>query len=162
MNLTATISFNYANGSTTSRDGNMTINGVEVGNLELAPTGSWTTWTTSTLKINLVQGANEIVLSSTTINGLANLDLIYFSEGVSDSQCGLITNISFTNTAPFHAYPNPTASQLYLNTKQEWVLFNSLGVELNTGEESTIDLSRYPSGIYFIKVGEERHKIIKE
>ena len=132
-NLAATISFRYANGSTTSRDGIITINGVATGNLVLPPTGSWTTWEIVSLSLNLVQGSNEIDIASTTANGLANIDVIHYSAGVEDAQC-IVTHANEALADEFGLYPNPTSSLVHFNNYYAWELFNAKGIVLKSGK----------------------------
>ena len=77
----------------TSRDGSLSINGTDVGNVVLAPTSAWTTWETVGVNVQFEEGYNEIVVTATTVGGLANIDRVSFSNGVTDAQCGLITAI---------------------------------------------------------------------
>mgnify|MGYP000347878223 CR=1 FL=1 len=39
-------------------------------------------------------GRNELLVTASTIDGLANIDLISFSEGVSNTECDLVTVLS--------------------------------------------------------------------
>lgn len=160
-NQLITLSFRYANGGTTSRDGKVEVNGTSVGTIGLPTTEAWTSWKVASMNINLSQGINKITLTSTTADGLANIDLISFSQGVSNANC-VVTGIQSIQSERSLFYPNPTSSHVFLNTQQEWELFNSLGIELMKGEGTTVDLATFPSGIYFIKIGGELHKIIKE
>ncbi len=72
-------------------------------------------------------------------------------------------------TSKLNVYPNPTDSKLSIDgisSLTEITIINSLGQELiNTtiGQGDTIDLSGYPSGIYFLRTeNNETLKIIKE
>ncbi|MDB4709908.1 T9SS type A sorting domain-containing protein [Flavobacteriaceae bacterium] len=66
-------------------------------------------------------------------------------------------------------YPNPTQSKinLSLNYSKEvhYKLFSPLGKQLMTGtitsSNQEIDISHLPSNIYFLKVGDQFHKILK-
>jgi uncharacterized delta-60 repeat protein len=69
----ATLTFRYANGSTANRPLSVSVNGTVVGSVSFAPTGSWTTWKTVTLVVNLLGGNNTIKLVVTGTNG-PNLD----------------------------------------------------------------------------------------
>jgi hypothetical protein len=90
---TATLSFRYANGGTTSRNGNVSVNGTQVATLAMPSTGSWTDWKLATVNIPLSQGYNELKITATTADGLANLDIIYISDGVSHASC-LVTGVT--------------------------------------------------------------------
>lgn len=160
---TATIGFRFANGGTTSRDGAITINGTAAGNLVLAPTGAWDTWLTTSVNLNLVDGANEIVVTANTADGLANIDVISFSAGVSDARCGTITTLSEAQGLSLNVHPNPTKGGVSWARVSQWQLSNLLGARLTQGEGQSIDLSAYPVGVYIIKFGDgSMVKVIKE
>lgn len=74
----ATLSITYANGGTASRDMNLSVNGVDLGSVSFPATGSWTTWTTVTVNIALINGKNELKLSSLTAEGGPNIDVFGF------------------------------------------------------------------------------------
>jgi len=71
-----TLTFRFANGGTTNRNGSLLINGGSNGNytVQLPATGGWTTWQTASIEIDLVQGNNSLQLTSLTTDGLANID----------------------------------------------------------------------------------------
>ena len=162
INQTATISFRYANGGSASRGGTITINGNAAGELILNPTGSWTTWEMASMNLGIENGANEITITATTADGLANLDLVTFSSGISDSQCGVITgNTNNVNESLFF-YPNPTNGILNLSQSASWKLMNTQGSKLKQGKGNEVDLSDCSAGIYFLQLDYKIHKIIKE
>jgi hypothetical protein len=71
-----TLIFRYANGGAVNRPCNVTVNGTLVGTVAFAPTGSFTTYRTATLSINLpVNSAFKALrVTSTTAAGGPNLD----------------------------------------------------------------------------------------
>lgn len=71
-----TLSFRFANGGTSNRNGSLVINGGSNGNytLELPTTGSWTNWQTASIEVDLVQGNNNLKLSALGAEGLPNMD----------------------------------------------------------------------------------------
>jgi len=75
---TRTISFRYANGGAVNRPCNITVNGTSVGTVAFAPTGSFTTYKTATLSVNLgtTNGFRALRVTSTTAAGGPNLDEI--------------------------------------------------------------------------------------
>ena len=160
QNQTATISFRYANGGDTARDGQLFINGSPAGNVLLPPTGSWTNWKVATIKLNVNSGANELTLSAITTNGLPNIDLLSFSEGVSGGTC-LITSVLKNKTSKLNIYPNPTQDKVYWDSEQSWILMNAQGKERAKGNGSEADLSFYPIGLYILKVNNSMFEIIK-
>ena len=79
---TATIGIGYANGTTTDRPADILVNGTNVQPAgSFAGTGAWTSWVTKTLTAQVNAGNNTIRISSTTANGLANIDFVDFEVG---------------------------------------------------------------------------------
>jgi hypothetical protein len=76
QNGTKTLTFRYANGGAVNRPCNITVNGTSVGTVAFAPTGSFTTYRTVTLPVNLgaANGFREVRVTSTTPAGGPNLD----------------------------------------------------------------------------------------
>lgn len=160
---TATFSFRFANGGATARDGVITVNDVPAGDLLLPSTGTWQTWEFATVEIPLEQGANEIVVTANSTDGLANLDLIaLYSDEVSDAQCGLITVITQATSSSLEVYPNPVGNTLHLSFACEWTLESSTGNVLSNGNGTEINTADLQTGIYLLKVGNEVFKVIKE
>jgi polygalacturonase len=73
---TATLTLRYANGTTTDRPMNLTVNGVAAGTLNFPPTGSWDTWANASANVTLAAGANTVRLAATTSAGGPNLDYV--------------------------------------------------------------------------------------
>jgi hypothetical protein len=74
---TATLAIRYANGTTTNRPMNVSVNGtVVVTNRAFDGTGSWDTWQTVTVTVPLNSGGNTIRVTATTSNGGPNVDYI--------------------------------------------------------------------------------------
>lgn len=159
---TATVTFRYANGGTTARSGEILVNGQSAGELVLAPTASWTTWEQISVNLTLNSGPNEVAVSATSADGLANIDLLHFSEGVSDGQCQLITVINQKSASRLEAYPNPVHNTLYLSTAVEYVVESVSGNIVSGGTGTSIDTSSLPNGIYLLKIEGAVFKIVKE
>jgi rhamnogalacturonan endolyase len=70
-----TLRVRYALGVTSSRTGQLTINGVSQ-NITFNPTGSWTTWATLVVNVNLTAGAGNTIRFQSTGQDLANIDQI--------------------------------------------------------------------------------------
>jgi len=71
----ATLAFRYANGTTTNRPMDITVNGQLVaGALAFPGTGAWSTWQTVSVSANLSAETNTIRATATTANGGPNLD----------------------------------------------------------------------------------------
>jgi alpha-galactosidase len=73
----ATLIFDYANGTTTNRPMNITVNGATVNaNLAFPGSGAWSLWRNSTITVNLNAGNNVIRTAATTASGGPNLDYL--------------------------------------------------------------------------------------
>ena len=81
---TATINVRFANGSTGARPADVVVNGAATRSVSFEPAGTWNTWTTKTLSVQLDSGSNTVVLNPTSAGGLPNVD--YLDVGVDDSQ----------------------------------------------------------------------------
>lgn len=75
-----TFSFRYANGGSTARPCDVTINGVAVGSAPFDPTDSWMDWQYESIAANCIAGMNTIKIKSTTKNGGANIDSMSLSS----------------------------------------------------------------------------------
>jgi hypothetical protein len=75
---TVTLSVRYSNGSTANRPCNVLVNGVTVGTIAFPPTGSFATYGTATLAVNLgaTNGFKTLRIISTTAAGGPNTDFI--------------------------------------------------------------------------------------
>jgi rhamnogalacturonan endolyase len=158
---TATISFRYANGGTTSRDGQVIVNGKIVGSLVLSPTGSWATWNVVALNLNLLKGYNNLTVKSTTADGLANIDKLSFSSGVTDANC-VVTGVEVLETNKIIVYPNPTTNTIYWQKEQVWTLSNIHGEVMMQGTSEQADLSLLSSGVYLLQINGEVIKVVKK
>jgi hypothetical protein len=73
----ATLTFRYANGTTTNRPMDIAVNGTVVSPaLAFGATTNWDTWATKSVTVNLVAGVNTVRATATTANGGPNLDKI--------------------------------------------------------------------------------------
>lgn len=98
--------------------------------------------------------------------------LKYTKSATESAQVTLIFNIRIQEEvvaglldqtdAQLKIYPNPTAGMIRWNYKQDWVLMDATGSELARGNDSFLDLSEYAIGLYFVKVGNQTSRIIKE
>lgn len=71
----ASLSFRNANGTTTDRPMDITVNGSTVATGKSFPgTGAWTTWAEIAVNATLNAGSNTVRVTSTTVNGGPNLD----------------------------------------------------------------------------------------
>jgi len=62
----------------------------------------------------------------------------------------------------FKIYPNPTTGVINWDSPQDWQLMDIAGYELNKGNDTSLDLSRYSNGLYILKVGNFTTPVIKE
>ncbi|WP_020525369.1 carbohydrate-binding protein [Catelliglobosispora koreensis] len=72
----ATLTFDYANGTTADRPSTLSVNGGSNGTLAFPATGAWSLWKTQTVNVNLNAGVNTVRLTSTTAGGVANTDYL--------------------------------------------------------------------------------------
>nr|WSX47773.1 carbohydrate-binding protein [Streptomyces sp. NBC_00974] len=73
----ATLTFRYANGSTTDRQMSISVNGTVVAAGKSFPgTGSWDTWVTTTITVPLSAGANTVRATAITAAGGPNTDYV--------------------------------------------------------------------------------------
>jgi hypothetical protein len=76
-----------------------------------------------------------------------------------------ITTSNTTNDYSFEtsSYPNPVTDILNIRHEGYITLYNHLGVKVYESEYvQEINMSSYPSGMYFLKVGDNTEKIIKK
>ncbi len=71
----ATLTTRFALGATSTRTGNLVINGVSQ-SITFPVTGSWTTWTTLTRSITLTAGSSNTIRFESNGQDLANIDEI--------------------------------------------------------------------------------------
>jgi alpha-galactosidase len=71
---TANVAIRFANGTTTARPMDVTVNGTLLATPTFPSTTNWDTWSTTNVTATLVAGTNAIRLTATTANGGPNLD----------------------------------------------------------------------------------------
>lgn len=106
------MTFRFANGGALARSANVLVNGSNVGSLILPLTGAWTTWDQETISIPLNDGSNEVKLVASTEDGLANIDWLSYSAGVSDAGCVITLTEDKLKLVKKEIYPNPVSSGL--------------------------------------------------
>jgi hypothetical protein len=62
----------------------------------------------------------------------------------------------------FKLYPNPTTGSVFWDTTQDWQLMDATGQVLENGNGTSLDLSPYSKGLYILKAGNSRIRIIRE
>jgi chitinase len=118
---TATFGIRYANGTTTNRPADISVNGsVVAAAAAFDPTANWDTWATKNITAAVNAGSNTIRIAATTSAGNANLDYVDFSVAAASpvyqaedaviSQ-GVVANnhLNYTGTG-FVDYTNVTGS----------------------------------------------------
>ncbi|CAG6392136.1 carbohydrate-binding protein [Streptomyces cocklensis] len=89
------LTIRYANGTTTNRPMDVAVNGSVVSaGKAFNGTGSWDTWTSTTLPVDLAAGSNTVRLTATTSNGGPNLDYV-------DASAGAVTGPGAMAAAPY-------------------------------------------------------------
>ncbi len=120
---TATLKFGYANGTTTDRPADISVNGTVVAAAgSFPPTANWDTWAVKTLSAAVHAGTNTVRVTATTAGGNPNLDYLdltvsggpspvdYQAEDATISQGTVATNhLNYTGTG-FVDYTNITGS----------------------------------------------------
>ncbi len=82
-----TLTFRYANRSSTARACDVLRNGTTVGSVAFASTGAWTTWGTATLTVALNAGNNTLRVVARSSTGGPNLDKMDVSGGGTPDLC---------------------------------------------------------------------------
>jgi unsaturated rhamnogalacturonyl hydrolase len=75
-----TLGIRYSNGTTTSRPGDVSVNGTVVASPAFGSTTNWDTWAVATVPVVLAAGTNLVRVTSTNVNGLPNLDSLTVSD----------------------------------------------------------------------------------
>jgi len=109
------LTFRYANASSSPRSSAAYVNGANVGNVAFNATGAWTTWGTASITATLRAGNNTIRIMANTSNGGPNLDRM---------------DVSSTATTP-----PPSTGITYVGTTKVW---DSNGQDLTIARPSGI------------------------
>jgi hypothetical protein len=78
---TARLTIRYANGTTTNRPMDVSVNGGAPTSVAFPGTGSWDTWATASVTVALVAGTNTIRATATTATGGPNVDYLDVTAG---------------------------------------------------------------------------------
>lgn len=78
------VELTFANGSSSERFLSVSVNGGDLNSLSFSSTGSWTTWNTKEIRLNLNKGINTIILQSVASDGGPNIDKIVLGNAVSN------------------------------------------------------------------------------
>ena len=155
------LTLRYALGRT-SRMGSLLING-QAQNITVTSTGSWTSWSTKTVSVNLQSGVNTIRIESTG-GDFGNLDEITVSQPAAARQ--LMSDQP--EAATTLVYPNPSDGVFTLQLSQGSAVTitntNAQVVyqEILAAGRRTIDISSAPAGIYVLDDGTQRLRLVVE
>jgi hypothetical protein len=84
------VSIRYANGTTTNRPMDISVNGTVVATGKaFNGTGNWDTWTTTTVTATLNAGSNTVRATATTANGGPNVDSLSLTDGTGGGTPGI-------------------------------------------------------------------------
>ncbi|MFI6299635.1 cellulase family glycosylhydrolase [Nonomuraea sp. NPDC050790] len=119
---TATLALRYANGTTSNRPSDISVNGTLVADdRAFNPTGAWSTWATATLTAPVVAGANTIRATASAAGGNPNWDYLdaevaatpgneYQAENATITQGVVESNHAGFTGSGFVNYDNVTGS----------------------------------------------------
>lgn len=166
-NNTYTFQVHYANGSTMNKPSSILVNGTEViSSMDFDTTGGWNNWDYQTVNLTLQAGAKSIRFEALDTAGMANMDhVLLMDEGMQIIDCdSVITQVRKEEgiNDSFELYPNPTGGKVYFSKKVNYTLMNTTGYTLSSGVSDKLDLSKYPAGLYFIKVNHAIYKVIRK
>jgi len=122
----------------------------------LPSTDGWQTYTVlTTAPVNILAGKHVLAL---VVDGPDfNMDYIEFTlDAITGTESGIDQN-------KVEIYPNPTQGTVNLIGEIEaWELMDIYGNTMLIGNEKIIDMSQMTSGVYYVRIGENTHKLIKE
>lgn len=78
------------------------------------------------------------------------------------------TSVNELANTELSVYPNPVQKQLFIssnNEPQPFEIFNAKGAVVEQGiasQNTTVDVSLYKTGVYFVKLGNQLKKFVKE
>jgi len=125
--------------------------------IDAVPNNRYATVIGANKEFNLNTGSNTFNILVVAENGYhQNTYSVRVNRGA--------TGIDNPTVETLKVYPNPTQGMVYVENAdgQEIELYNSLGKLLERTEESSIDLSVYPKGVYLLRVGENTVKVVKQ
>lgn len=116
---------------------------------------------------NLPQAARNILIADTALYaGIHTPTLLqYFCTRhlITGAECNGINRSEETAMQAGQVYPNPSSQRFYLSAKDlNWEVSTLNGLVVLQGEGDEIDLKEFPAGIYFLRVGTQFTRIIKQ
>ncbi len=136
----ATLTIAYANGTTTARPMAISVNGTVVNSsLAFNGTGTWDTWATQTLSVNLNAGNNVIRAASTTSDGGPNVDYIQVSGGtlVSSSSSSVVSSSSVASSVSSSVVSSSSSSAVSSSSSSVVVSSSSSSVVSSSASSAT-------------------------
>lgn len=152
------LAIRYANGGTTTRTGQLTVNGTTT-SIAFAPTGAWTTWSTLTANITLNNNSTNSIKFASTGTDLGNIDEItvpaatgggggttYTPQGFGAIATGgstvvHVTNLNDSGTGSLRAALSATGRRVVFDVSGTITISSALVILSNT----TIDGTTAPS-----------------
>lgn len=163
----ATLSFRYANGGTTDRTAQVSVNGKTISNtIGFSATGAFADWKVVDVSLSLLQGVNEVKLISATADGLANMDQIgYVSAGLSKGSCTITEIKDIQNASAAMIYPNPFKEQFVVeaSTAFAYEIMDMNGKILESGKSEILVKAgaKLQPGTYLLKIQtQDTHKVL--
>jgi Secretion system C-terminal sorting domain len=101
------------------------------------------------------------------ISGAAFLDQCLVCVGGNTGQTACIPSSSknIQNNEPdLKIFPNPAKGTFRIQgaSSNHWQVFNAVSIPLFSGNDNTIDLTDYTSGLYFLKIRNKVYKLLNE
>ncbi len=72
---------------------------------------------------------------------------------------------TYSDTKEFTIMPNPASTEIYIISEgevEDVMIFNAIGDEVARADESKVDISSLPTGIYFVKATIEGESVVKK
>ena len=133
-------------------------------NVNTTVSGDWATYTWDFSGDPPVYNVITLMLGYTTPND-ASANATFYFDDIKQIASTLNTTKEKIEKIIF-AYPNPTKDELNIKISQSFnvktmVLYNIISAKISeiNGFQNKIDLSKYPSGIYFLKIELENGKV---
>ncbi len=114
----------------------------------------------------LPQAARNILIADTALYGGVHSPTLlqYFCarQLLTGPDCNGIQNAADWDNPSLVLFPNPSTERFYLSGYSgSWEVIGLNGKRLLDGEGEVINLVEFPSGIYILRVGDKRYKLIK-
>lgn len=137
-----------------------------------APSATTYAWDFGDGNIDSIQSPSNTYSGTGSFTACLN---VTYSNGCQNQDCSTITitGVEENEMTPFTVYPNPADNIIYINfesiqtTQNKIYIFNTIGELMDSktsfAQRIELDLSKYSSGIYLVKVvdGNNRFKTIK-